>query len=219
MRIKKSGIYCITNKLNGKRYIGCSVDIERRWYAHCCGKDPNSAIYRAIKHYGKDNFTFEVIMYCCQGWFPYWECHLIGKYNTIAPHGYNLCDGGLGTYTRTEEWRKRASLRNKGKKHTPEAVEKIRKAAIAQGGPNLSPEIRKLIGEKNLGKPGKRRGTKHSEAACTKIREARALQVTTDETRAKMSASMQGKNVGKTRSEESKQKMRDAWAKRKAIKD
>jgi len=29
-----SGIYKITNKVNGKVYIGQSVDIERRWKEH-----------------------------------------------------------------------------------------------------------------------------------------------------------------------------------------
>jgi len=54
------GIYQIINKINGKIYIGQSIDIERRWNQHRYGK--GSIILRnAIKKYGVESFEFEVL--------------------------------------------------------------------------------------------------------------------------------------------------------------
>lgn len=54
------GIYQITNLINGKIYIGQSIDIERRWNQHRYGK--GSLILRnAINKYGIDNFNFQIL--------------------------------------------------------------------------------------------------------------------------------------------------------------
>jgi len=54
------GIYQITNKVNGKIYVGQSIDIERRWNQHRYGK--GSIILRnAILKYGINNFNFEIL--------------------------------------------------------------------------------------------------------------------------------------------------------------
>lgn len=61
------GIYKITNKLNNISYIGLSNDIHKRWNSHCSSsyndkaKDYDTAIHRAIRKYGKENFTLEVL--------------------------------------------------------------------------------------------------------------------------------------------------------------
>lgn len=34
MKEKNCGIYCIENTVNGKKYIGQSIDIYQRWYEH-----------------------------------------------------------------------------------------------------------------------------------------------------------------------------------------
>lgn len=54
------GVYLVTNKINGKIYIGQSVDIERRWNQHRYGKG-NIILANAIKKYGIDNFSFEIL--------------------------------------------------------------------------------------------------------------------------------------------------------------
>ena len=56
------GIYKITNKINGKIYIGQSNDIKRRFLEHTYrDKLP---IDIAIKKYGKENFSFEILEEC-----------------------------------------------------------------------------------------------------------------------------------------------------------
>ena len=57
---KICGIYCVTNKVNNKIYIGQSIDIERRWDQHKYGKG-NLILRNAIKKYGLYNFTFEIL--------------------------------------------------------------------------------------------------------------------------------------------------------------
>ena len=59
-------IYKITNTINGKSYIWQTIqNVKERFYQHCatkCSKAvSNMAIHRAIKKYGKSNFTVEVI--------------------------------------------------------------------------------------------------------------------------------------------------------------
>ena len=82
------GIYKITNKLNGKSYVGQSVDIVHRWYQHKTGGE--LAIGKAIQKYGVDNFIFEIIEECNVNMLDEREKYWILKLNTLSPNGYNL---------------------------------------------------------------------------------------------------------------------------------
>lgn len=64
MKYLNSGIYCIVNKVNGKRYIGQAVDLLKRWnLEHKVGKKSNEHLKRAINKYGIQNFEFIVLEY------------------------------------------------------------------------------------------------------------------------------------------------------------
>lgn len=57
-------IYLITNKINGKRYIGkTSKTIEERWYHHCksAARGVDTHLYNAVRKYTSESFTIEVI--------------------------------------------------------------------------------------------------------------------------------------------------------------
>ena len=60
------GIYLITNSLNGKKYVGQSIDIQRRFKEHQSNSryKLGREIDIAIKEYGKENFTYEVLEEC-----------------------------------------------------------------------------------------------------------------------------------------------------------
>ena len=94
-----TGIYKITNKINGHSYIGLSVDIEHRWYQHKTryknsnDKEYEKALYRAFRKYGLDNFIFEVIEQCEENELKEKEIKWIAFYNTYAD-GYNETPGG-----------------------------------------------------------------------------------------------------------------------------
>ena len=55
----KTIIYKITNRINGKVYIGQTrMSLNVRWWHHCNRKDC-PALHHAIKKYGAENFTVE----------------------------------------------------------------------------------------------------------------------------------------------------------------
>lgn len=96
------GIYKITNKLNGMMYIGQSVNIHHRWVAHQNAKD-KQPLHRAIQKYGKENFSWEILIQCSKEKLSQWEQYFVKYYNTYlydeGSNGYNLTRGGEGGIT------------------------------------------------------------------------------------------------------------------------
>ena len=92
------GIYRITNKINGKSYIGQSIHIERRWEEHC-KPSSSSLISKAIHKYGKINFLFEILEECQIEDLDLLEQYWIKKENTISPFGYNIALDTSSTHT------------------------------------------------------------------------------------------------------------------------
>lgn len=98
----KGWIYKITNKKNGKVYIGqTSHTLESRWKKHCSvarsgrdGKSP-TGIGGAIRKYGENNFIIEPIEKCFLKKLNEREIHWIKHYNSFEK-GYNLTLGGDG---------------------------------------------------------------------------------------------------------------------------
>ena len=100
MREKITGIYKITNLINGKIYIGQSIDIYDRWWHHKWGAlyktelSYNSPLHRAFRKYGLENFAFEIIEECGVDELDEKECLWIKKLNSLVPNGYNVLIGG-----------------------------------------------------------------------------------------------------------------------------
>ena len=91
-------IYKITNTINGKFYIGQTIqNVKERFYQQCatkCSKAvSNMAIHRAIKKYGKSNFTVEVIEEIDSANLNDRERYWIKYYNSYN-NGYNSTKGG-----------------------------------------------------------------------------------------------------------------------------
>lgn len=84
-----TGIYKITNVVNGKCYIGQSVDIVRRWRNHRGSyQTEDKALYRAMRKYGLENFTFEVLEECDVAALNERELYWIREYDSYN-NGYN----------------------------------------------------------------------------------------------------------------------------------
>lgn len=91
----EKAIYKITNLINGKLYIGQSIRPNHRWWEHCNKAErhlDNYPIHNAIRKYGKDNFTFEILEWTAE--YNLREYELIKEYNTLYPNGYNVLEGG-----------------------------------------------------------------------------------------------------------------------------
>lgn len=90
------GIYKITNTINRKVYIGKSIDIEERWRQERY-KQPNLHFANAVKKYGIENFSFEVLEECSEEQLDDKEKFYIKEYNSTDENlGYNITSGGTG---------------------------------------------------------------------------------------------------------------------------
>lgn len=89
MIILSIGIYKIENLLNNKVYIGQSIHIETRWKQHCQNSS-SSLIGKAIKKYGKNNFSFQILKECEEKDLDSFEEKYINQYQSLAPNGYNI---------------------------------------------------------------------------------------------------------------------------------
>ncbi|WP_068775778.1 GIY-YIG nuclease family protein [Paenibacillus sp. FJAT-26967] len=98
-------IYVITNKINGKRYVGyTSIGYKKRLLKHLNESERGSSRYlcKAIRKYGKESFSIEKIDVAeSHGEAVKKEIHYIHFYNSFAHakdgHGYNATLGGEGT--------------------------------------------------------------------------------------------------------------------------
>lgn len=97
------GIYAIVNKVNGKMYIGQSVNITSRWKNHRkTSRNDNDKgyhypLYRAIRKYGLENFDFIILEVCSEEELDNKEIYWIDFYDTVnKDKGYNLLGGGGG---------------------------------------------------------------------------------------------------------------------------
>ena len=90
------GIYKITNKLDGKIYIGQSTNIERRLNEHKRKRFVTIDDY--INVLGVDNFDFEIIETCSLEELDKKEQEYIAKYNSTK-EGYNHQSGGYNNST------------------------------------------------------------------------------------------------------------------------
>lgn len=90
-------IYKITNKENGKLYIGQSINPKKRFQAHKRSSSPCLALKKAISKYGKKSFEMEVLVWCPDKIYADdVEIKLIEAYKTCID-GYNIREGGSST--------------------------------------------------------------------------------------------------------------------------
>lgn len=145
---KKGIIYKCTNTINGKVYVGKTI---QRPFSTYCARHISSAIrradsrckkprkfYNAIRKYGKEVFVWEILEEVSKESLNEREIYYIDKYGTFKK-GYNETlggDGSLGvTYVRTPEIRAKISRSLTGKKRSKESVDKQRRTMSRENHP------------------------------------------------------------------------------------
>ena len=163
-------VYRITNTINGKVYIGKTLQTaEARWAEHVymAGRNAPWAIHRAIRKYGAAAFRVEVL-YRARTTDPRelnsMETFFIVLHQShVKGNGYNLTLGGKGASgPRTPEQCKRISASkqreknpNWGKHHSLQTLQRMRDSKLGAKNPNFkrayTPEQRKAISDRVKG--------------------------------------------------------------------
>jgi group I intron endonuclease len=143
------GIYSYTNTINGKVYIGHSINLKYRSYRHVRdlnkGVHDNRYLQRAWNKYGLDKFIYEEIV--C-GPFDKKELveleqFYIDKYDSRNPsNGYNIlpASGSRAGIKSSEETKEKVSIAMKGNKHNlgnKASEETKKKMSLSQTGKRI----------------------------------------------------------------------------------
>ena len=178
-------IYKITNTVSKKCYIGETTEVnpEDRWKRHkqTISKGRGCpALGDAIKKYGLDKFTFQVLIICFDEDRYIYEKEYIKKYNSVVPNGYNILEGGAGGgfkgKTHSDETKEKLSVIHKKRSEDPDVkkansenakkyMDSVKKAGIDWGAKVKSSEkYKKALEEGRVGG-----GASFSEEARQKI--------------------------------------------------
>lgn len=191
-------IYKITNKINGKVYIGQTTrSLKTRWKEHYTNKSNCYALHRAVQKYGKENFEIKVIDHGhSREELDNKEIFWIQFYDSMNRNkGYNLTSGGETNKVMSEETRRKMSESKKGEKnpfygkHHTEETKKEHSEAVR--GYKHTEESRRRMSES-------RKGMSYSLERNLKISKSKIGHKVSQETREKLRKA----NLGKKQSKE-----------------
>lgn len=177
-------LYQVTNKINGRMYIGQTCQgYKRRWYIHCwrAARGGEQRFHKSIRKYGKENFEVKLLVVGpTLEWINDLEQKAIKLYDTFN-NGYNDTKGGDGTVgiksrlgkKHTHETRAKLSASCMGRPSPRKGVkvseETKRKLRIANLGKKRAPEVTAKIVAKLKGRESWIKGLKHKEETRIKM--------------------------------------------------
>ena len=214
-------IYKIVNKVNGKKYIGSTIEKTKRWRQHKRnlrgGYHTNIYLQNAWNKYGGDSFVFNVVEEVNETSDlvqreQYYMDTLEPAYN-IKPKAdrsemsketkYKIIEANKGR-EHSRETRQKMSETHKGKEISQETREKISESLSGKNHPNFGKEIPEETKEK-ISKSNK--GKEMSEEARIKMSESHKDEELSDEHKRKMSEAQKGKKNGNSKLTDKKVKI------------
>lgn len=173
-------IYMITNKINGKSYIGFDSNYPKRIFEHFRESQKtkrNTKFYNAIRKYGWDNFDHCVLYQSkdLNHTLNEMENFFICEFDTFH-NGYNSTTGGERGFSFLPEVKKKLSLAAKANplseesrkkiseklKNVPKSYEQKLKTSNTLKGHSVSETTREKISKSLIGKKYKKRTEEHS---------------------------------------------------------
>lgn len=177
---KKYVVYCHTNDINNKKYIGITCQKLSERFRNGKGYKSSPHFNHAIKKYGWNSFSHEILASnLSEEDAKKMEIELIRKHDTRNPKfGYNITPGGQGCSGKDNPWfgkhhsletRKRMSETRKG---IPKSEEWKHKISIANLGKVVSKDSREKMSKNHRDVSGERNpcyGTKLSQEMIDKL--------------------------------------------------
>lgn len=148
---KKIGIYQIRNIINGKSYIGKSINIKVRKWEHknslLKNKHPNGHLQASFNKYGEEAFRFRILKTfekITPQELTEWEDKLIIEYKTLDPEfGFNLIISTTTKYTKIKK-------EERAKYHAKLAFKSYRTNSFFKTENSNKEKIFKILDEYNL---------------------------------------------------------------------
>lgn len=173
--LKQSGIYQIVNTVNGKCYVGSSVNITGRWGQHLhmlrAKKHKNQKLQNAWSKYGEGAFEFVILEHCQESELIATEQRHIDTSGCLVT-GYNIA--------------KEAGRGRAGMLHSPESIARM---SVAHRGKTISLEHRAKLAEALKG----RVFSEETRAKISAAKTGKKRAPYSDQARANMSAGTKGR--------------------------
>lgn len=131
-------VYLITNRINGKKYVGCTIaTLKVRWKQHrrLARLGKGAVLHQALRKYGSSSFCIKLLerVKGTHSDLMAAEKKHLELHDCLVPHGYNVTSGGQGLDFSLEAVKSRHAEGIRKRSLKPEWREVLRKRSADPG--------------------------------------------------------------------------------------